>query len=183
MLSSHPCFCLLTRLVLHHVALCGGRGPLLLGSVSKESLLSVVIGLCAITWFCWNMPSPCFGESFIFCIRFEGFIHKRNHLLFTSKQFNEELSYFQYTKRNRNSNIKGKAKIVLFIFKFFKIFFYVYRWHFKIFWQFFSRSQNNNNFPHSLLKLLWLPFLWSLPNTQARQGLPIVKNSTYFRRN
>ena len=51
MLSSHLCFCLLTRLVLHHVALCGGRGPLHLGSVSKASLLSVVIGLCAITCF------------------------------------------------------------------------------------------------------------------------------------
>ena len=120
MLSSHPSFCLLTRLVLHHVALCGGRGPLLLGSVSKESLLSVVIGLCAITWFCWNMPSPCFGESFIFCIRFEGFIHKRNHLLFTSKQFNEELSYFQYTKRNRNSNIKEKQKLYFLFLNFLK---------------------------------------------------------------
>ena len=138
MLSSHPCFCLLTRLVLHHVPLCGGRGPLLLGSVRKESLLSMVIGLCAITWFCWNMPSPCFGESFIFCIMFEGFIHKRNHLLFTSKQFNEELSYFQYTKWNRNSNIKEKAKIVLLFLNFFSFSFMFIVDTFKYFDNFFQ---------------------------------------------
>lgn len=43
MLSSHSCFCLLTRLMLHHVALCGVEGPLLLGSVIHESLLSVAL--------------------------------------------------------------------------------------------------------------------------------------------